>query len=100
MTELIKPSEVSARKKQHIPDEVILAANALIALNWNGQKSKFTLCALKAEIQNLMRESKIVDSWLDLETIYESAGWAVDFFKPAIDEVFDSYFEFHIRKQD
>ena len=94
----IKPEEVVARKTEIIPDEVIDAANDLIALNWDGNKSTFTLKALKEKVKDKFllncKDVNLNTKWLDIEPIYREEGWKVSYDSPCYDENFDAYFEF------
>ena len=93
----LKPSEVVEKKLEKLPDEVIDAFNEMIALHWNGSYSKFK----QEDVVNLilkkmdMERGDIFDShYLDVEDIYRSEGWNVEYDKPAYYETYSATFEF------
>ena len=95
MSKPITPDEV----KHEIPDKVIDVFNALIAENWNGQNATVHQSdaeRLIAESMNLTSEEIFNQHLLDIESIYISAGWKVEYRKPDYNESpgFAPYFRF------
>lgn len=100
----ISPDEVVASKV--IPDEVIAAFNTLIAKEWNGRNANFKQDEVIVEvIKNFKASGKLVtrqqifdEHYLDVEGLFEKAGWEVEYDKPAYCEDYDANFTFS--KQD
>jgi len=92
----ITPSEVVVQKEKSFPEEVIQVFNDLIANNWNGRESCFTLKVARSAVVKALKLKKIKfeDCYLDIEEIYRKQGWNVIYDKPAIDESYDSFFKF------
>ena len=102
MTKPITPDEVAVKKATIIRAEIIEAANELIAKNWNGRSSTFKLSDLtKLARQKLNMENSefFEDGELDIEPVFEEAGWSVKFDKPAYNETYASYFEFRRKRK-
>ena len=80
----IKPSQVAKTKKSVIPKGVFDAFNELIAKNFGGgsadvgQEEAVKLACKKLKI----KDSEFEDEWLNIEEVYEAAGWKVDYDKP------------------
>jgi len=102
----ITPEEVVEKQEQIIPEEVFQAFNNLIAKNWNGSRSTFKK---EDAIQEILktppklltckppagkRQTIISERWLDIETVYRSAGWKVVYDAPGYNENYDATFEF------
>jgi len=99
MTEPISPADVAYTKNKYIPTEVIEAANELIALNFTGGRAKFTLSELKNLTSSKFGIVKILKSeWFNIEELYQSQGWIVEFDSPAYNENYDSFFVFKTKK--
>ncbi len=100
MTKPIKPNEVG--DLINFPDEVINGFNTLIAKNWNGKRSTFKQNDVVIEIlSNFEKSGKIIDRnqlfafhYLDVEGIYRSEGWVVEYDKPAYNETYEASFKF------
>ena len=90
----LKPSQVEKKKHETLPDAVIEAFNEMIASQWDGRRSSFKLKQVRALIQSKLGDKKLEDSWLDVEPIYEKAGWKVKFDSPGWDESYDSFYVF------
>jgi hypothetical protein len=81
MTKAIKPSEVTALKKQLLPNYVIEAFNELIVAYFNGttatinQEQVIELMLKKSD--NLTRSDIFSRHYLDVEAIYQGEGWEV-----------------------
>jgi hypothetical protein len=90
----IKPSQVVRKKTEIIPDGVLEAFNELIAETWDGRRSSFKLKDVRALAKKKLDGKEVKSEWLDVEPIYEKAGWRVKFDKPGWDENYDAFFEF------
>jgi hypothetical protein len=81
----ISPLEIPSIRKAMIPDEVIEAANELIAYNWNktGKRSHFKLKDLVERVLEKMpdmTDTKLyADKLLDIEYIFNDCGWKVKY---------------------
>jgi hypothetical protein len=97
MTKPITPDEAMKFKKKALPEEVIQSFNELIAVNFDGKES----CFIQSAIVRRIREKIQLDGrevfpieWLDVEDIYEDAGWIVTYDKPSYVESYASTFTF------
>lgn len=96
----IKPEEIILKKQKNFPDEVITSFNELIAQKWNGKWATIS----QEEVMVLMVEkglerNEIFDKgWLDIEDIYRSAGWNVEYDKPGYNESYPATFTFRKQK--
>jgi hypothetical protein len=99
MTQPITPKEVKRTKLGSIPPEVIEAFNELIQENFDGdsatvkQNKVVTRICEKLKVK---RETVFEKGWLDIEELFQKAGWRVMFDKPAYNETYDAFFEFEI----
>jgi hypothetical protein len=102
----ITPDEALKSKfENHVPDEVLEAANECIAKNLNSYGiSKFTqtdLVDLILEKMPEMNQDRIFkEKWLDLEPFYRAAGWKVVYDKPGWNETGAATFEFSKKKSE
>lgn len=102
MTKPISPDDVVVKKKEILPKEVFEAFNELIIEGWNGyqsivkQKEVVILIAQKLDIES----TSIIYSnhYLDIEEIYEEAGWNVEYDKPGYCESYEATFTFTKKK--
>ena len=93
----ISPVEVAARKARTLPDEVVEAFNHLIAKNWGGRESvvkqddavKHICAALEIE-----RGEVFSQGLLEVEEVYRSQGWKVEYDKPGYCETYGAFFVF------
>ena len=96
----LSPGDIANAKSSTIPDEVIEAANELLAKRWDGYKSIFTLKELVA-LARSKRASVEHDSFLfdsgayDIEIPFRESGWAVEFDRPGYNETYEAKFIFH-----
>ena len=92
----IKPSQIIAKKKDTIPEEVFEVFNELITEHFSNGSSTFKLKdVVKLLVKKGLKENVIFDKgWLDVEEIYEKAGWDVSYDKPAYNESYDATFTF------
>lgn len=101
----IKPSEVSKKKAESLPGEVLEAFNEMIAKYWNGTSSKFKQKEAIELILSKMNVSKetadkfnakdlFKNKMLDVEDVYRDHGWNVSYDGPGYCETYDATFEF------
>lgn len=95
-TKPITPKEVVSLKKTLIPDAVIESFNELIAENFLGDYSSFKQKDVVARMvaKGLKTADIYKNGWLDIEDIFEKAGWKVDYDKPGYNESYDASFSF------
>ncbi len=97
MIACITPKEVKEKRLESIPDQVIEAFNELIVKNWTGyssivsQKDAIALICSKMDVS---RDVVYNQHWLDVEPLFEKAGWKVKYDKPAYNESYEATFEF------
>jgi hypothetical protein len=98
MTKPVTPQEAAGLKAEVIPEAVIQIFNILIAENLtsHGQfyVSKFEKDEAVARIKNALDTNNFDTSWLDVEPIYEKAGWKVEYNKPDYTESFPATYTF------
>lgn len=97
----IKPDEVVALKCATFPKEVFEAFNELIVAKYD-DNNRFAITqddvvALMIA-KGLKREEIFRNGWLNIERVYRSAGWEVQYDKPAIGETYDAMFIFNKKK--
>lgn len=92
----IKPSEVVAKKKKDIPNEVFEAFNELITQNFDGHSATIKQDEVVALIvkKGLKRNAIFNNHWLDVEDVYRAGGWNVVYDKPGFNENYEAFFEF------
>ena len=112
MIHLITPEEAEKAKISSIPDYVFQAFNELLAENFVGNVGTIIYQheVLKRIIniypyiieddKDSIVNSLFVNHWLEVEKIYEEAGWEVTFHKPAYYEDFDPYYNFIPKKNE
>ncbi len=95
-TKPITPKDATLLKVSTIPDAVFEAFNELIAENFDGHSSCFTEKKVVAHIVKKGISSKTAydNHWLDVEPLYEKAGWKVEYDKPGFNESYDATFTF------
>lgn len=102
MTRPIKPSELIGAKKKSFPDAVLEGFNELIVEKWDGTSSTFTQDAVIERILSkdgtLTRGSLFAKGLLDVEPVYEAAGWRVEYDKPGYCETYSATFTFKKRR--
>lgn len=100
----ITPDEVVKAKEKSIPGEVIKAFNDLIIEKWNGSsatiKQKYAISKICTLMNDHMPEKVITSDlifksgWLNIEDVFRSHGWNVEYDKPAYCETYDAFFTF------
>lgn len=93
----ITPEEAGPGKARVLPDEVIQVWNDTIARNVVngvakiGQSEIITALMVKTKCP---RPTVFNEHWLDIEDLYRSAGWVVNYDKPGYDENYEASFTF------
>lgn len=80
----------------NFPDEVIEAFNELIAKYFRDGRSGFKQDEVVARMVRKGLKKKDIDSnhWLDVEGLYEAAGWIVSYSKSGFNETTPATFTF------
>lgn len=97
MVKPITPDNVVELKKTVFPDQVFEAFNEMIARNYLDGKATVKqddVVDLICEKMNVTSNRIFDNNWLDVEDIYRTAGWKVNYDKPAYCESYPAYFEF------
>ena len=97
MIDLIKPGEVTEKKRESIPDEVFEVFNKLIAENWDGHRSVIILDDAVKEVAkalNISGSEVCERKFMDVEGIYRAAGWDVKYENQGYNETHASRYEF------
>lgn len=97
----ITPDEVTSQKSKLIPEYVIKCFNELIAKNWNGYSSTVLQKEIVSEICNagsVPKQFVFDQHYLDVEPIFEDAGWDVEYDKPGFCETYEAKFIFTKKK--
>lgn len=93
----ITPDEVVAVRARSLPPEVIAVWNELIAENWNGASSRvFRRQAIERLADRLKVEQHEVGSrgYLWIESVFEEAGWKVEYDRPGFNESYPATYLF------
>jgi len=92
----IKPRDIAAEKKKTFPNAVLNSFNELIAQKYNGTSATIKQDDVVALMirKGLDREEIFEKGWLDVEDIYRSAGWVVEYDKPVYNETYTAFFVF------
>lgn len=102
MVKPISPNEVTARRKEIIPEFVLKAWNEAIVQAWDGSRAVIyqeniithLLSYSYNEYEQVTRQDIFDKHYLDIEDIYENAGWNVEYDKPAYNESYSAKFTF------
>lgn len=97
MVKPIKPSEV----RKNVPDRVVAAFNDLISQHWTGTAAVIYQDDIANEIAKRMvvsRAEVFQQGWLNIEPLYEAAGWKVEYDKPGFNESYRATFTFSKRR--
>lgn len=93
----IKPGEIAKAKQDFIPDEVLSTFNRLIAENYSDGSATVKQCDVVDWLtrDGRFRRTDLFDrGWLNVEEIYRSAGWKVEYDKPGYNETYQAYYVF------
>ena len=97
----ISPAEVTALQRELIPPEVIEIFNRFIGETVLNGMAVIDQDDLVKELvsRGLTRSDIFKKGWLNIEGIYEEAGWDVEYDKPAYNETGRSTFTFSQRNR-
>lgn len=93
----IRPDEARKKKATVIPDAVIEIFNELIVKNLSGNRAVIRqddVVSLIVSRMDVTRADVFDKHWLDVEAIYEEAGWKVEYDKPGFNETYPATFTF------
>lgn len=102
MTDPIRPEDIAARKAVVLPAEVIEVFNDLIALAYAGRSATVTQEDAVNEIAtrlSISRTAVFDRNLLDIELVYQAAGWDVTYDKPGFNESYPAAFTFARRSR-
>ncbi len=99
----ITPDQVVSIKQNQLPPEVIHAFNEVIGEKWNGRSSHFSQDLVVKRIVKKMqlkdRTTIFENHWLDVEPIFQDAGWEVEYDKPGWNETGEATWTFTKKKK-
>ncbi len=97
----ITPGEVAKQKEGQFPEEVFQAFNEIIAANYVDGRANFTQDAVVTLMisKGLVKEDIYDNNWLDVEPVYEKAGWKVEYDKPGFNESYTANFTFTAKRK-
>jgi hypothetical protein len=98
----ITPAEVPDVKAAAFPDEVLEAFNECIAERFSGYQAVVSQDEVVDRIVSKLNRAEIGATrgevfrrgWLDVEEVYEKAGWIVSYDKPGFNEDYPASFTF------
>lgn len=85
----ITPDDMPAAKQTFLPDEVLTTFNELITKYWDGSSATVPqeeLIQTLSSRMNCSHETVFANHWLDVEEVYQAAGWSVVYDRPAFYE--------------
>jgi hypothetical protein len=109
----IKPNEVMATVASSIPEFVIEVFNDLIKKHFNGYSARFDLEEAKLAVIEAIKKNNpehahlgdrehrsflMERRYMDVEPVFEKAGWKVEFNKQCIGDNFASHYVFMLDK--
>lgn len=97
----IKPEDIAAEKERTFPDAVLKSFNELIVQNWDGSSATIIqdeVVALMVK-KGLKLEEIFGKGWLDVEGVYRSVGWSVEYDKPGYNEFYPATFMFKRKRK-
>jgi hypothetical protein len=105
----ISPKDAVTQKRHSLPDYVIQAFNEIIGehLNAHGSSTfrqekvvdRIAELHFKVTGEKLVRQEVFNKHWLDVEPLFEDAGWRVTYDKPAYNETYPATFTFRDKKE-
>lgn len=96
----VTPAEVRKGMPGAVPDFIIAVFNGFLAERARNGHARIKQDDVIREVmkhsdeENFARQDIFDRCWLDIEGIYEAAGWNVEFRQPSIGDSFDAYYEF------
>lgn len=97
----IRPEEVSGKHQSTIPPLVVQTINDMIVKNGRGGSIVLFQDDIVAQLvqKGLNREDIFENGWLDIEGLYRSHGWKVEYDKPSYNESYRASFTFSKKKR-
>ena len=105
----ISPTEAGAVSVTQIPEEIFEAINELL-IEGTGPSGKevtikqktilerYRLICLRKDKDPVPKDVIFEKKYLDIENLYEKAGWKVEYDKPGWNETYDPFFKFKPKK--
>ena len=92
----LAPAEVGQKKKEVFPKAVFDSFNELIAREFaDGTARVGQWEVVKLMVKRGLKRQRIFDEgWLNIETVYEDAGWDVYYDKPGYNEDYEPSYTF------
>jgi hypothetical protein len=97
----ITPKEAQVAHTGSIPEVVFDVFNKLLSERWTAGKIVIKQDEVVAELEDALgldRKDVFDKGWLDIETLYEKAGWEVKYDKPGYCEEYGAFWEFSKKK--
>lgn len=94
----ITPRDVADHKQQGLPDHVLETWNRLIAEAFDGSEARILTKTAAAALRASGNTNRVPQPWLDIEPIFEKAGWNVTYDQPGYNETYDASFTFTPRR--
>lgn len=99
----LSPSEAKEKKGNDIPDFVIQAVNNLLSKELHNGYATIRQCDVVAEAMSMApegtdRNDLFDNNWLDFESVFEKAGWSVEYDKPAYCESYEPTWSFKSKR--
>lgn len=101
MTKPFTPDEAIAAKVGVIPPEVLDVWNTILAKHFDGISANFNqdeVVAALVAATGVERHQVFENKWLDVEALYRSYGWKVEYDKPGYNESYAANFTFRRAK--
>ena len=97
----ITPADAAGQKQKSFPDAVFVAFNEIIATSFVDGCADFTVAeVVKLMVSKGLSEKDISDRhWLDVEAVYEKAGWHVVYDRPGFNESYEANFAFTVKRK-
>lgn len=93
----ITPDDIVSEKAKQLPDAVIEVFNYFIARNYVGSQAvvkQEDVVVMLVEKLQIERRAVFDKRYLSVKSLYENAGWDVEYDKPAYNEHYDPTFTF------
>lgn len=100
MVKPITPKQVRANAETAIPTEVIRVWNDMITAKFRDGQAKIIQNDIVASLSTLMdvpRQQVFDNGWIEIEDLYEKAGWDVTYDKPGYNESYAAFFLFEAK---
>ena len=97
----ITPDEVTEGKLKYMPPEVIKVFNELISKHYLNGVAVVPQGEIVGRLSNIgfSRTTIFENNLLDVEPLYEAAGWNVTYDKPGYNETYEASFTFRKKRK-